>query len=199
MASLRDMFGTRTFPSPRRCVFPRWLSDPWSRGGYSYPGVGSDPEDQRRACPPAGRPCLFRRRGDRAGRIWHGARSTLVRRADRRGDLQGRDRHGVNVARRTGPGRRHGLAPAGTMAEVMVVMTKDSRMKLEEHPVRDGDRLRSRHARRAVRRADRHRPKRSRPTASRPARGSNKLMWWRVRLQLLTIVLILLWYLASRS
>ena len=31
------------------------------------------------------------------------------------------------------------------------------------------------------------------------ARGSNKLMWWRVRLQLLTIVLILLWYLASRG
>ncbi|SJZ34516.1 Hypoxia induced protein conserved region [Enhydrobacter aerosaccus] len=31
------------------------------------------------------------------------------------------------------------------------------------------------------------------------ARSSNKLMWWRVRLQLLTIGLILLWYLASRA
>ena len=31
------------------------------------------------------------------------------------------------------------------------------------------------------------------------ARGSNKLMWWRVRMQILTIVLILLWYLASRG
>jgi hypothetical protein len=31
------------------------------------------------------------------------------------------------------------------------------------------------------------------------ARKSNKLMWWRVRLQLLTIVLILFWYLASRA
>ncbi len=31
------------------------------------------------------------------------------------------------------------------------------------------------------------------------AKGSNKLMWWRVRLQLLTIVLIVLWYLASRA
>jgi hypothetical protein len=30
-------------------------------------------------------------------------------------------------------------------------------------------------------------------------RRSNKLMWWRVRLQLLTIVLIMLWYFASRS
>ncbi len=30
-------------------------------------------------------------------------------------------------------------------------------------------------------------------------RRSNRLMWWRVRLQFLAIVLILLWYLASRS
>ncbi len=30
-------------------------------------------------------------------------------------------------------------------------------------------------------------------------RRSNRFMWWRVRLQLLTIVLILLWFLASRS
>jgi len=30
-------------------------------------------------------------------------------------------------------------------------------------------------------------------------RRSNRFMWWRVRLQLLTIVLILLWYLASRG
>ena len=31
------------------------------------------------------------------------------------------------------------------------------------------------------------------------SRRSNRMMWWRVRLQFLTIVLILLWYLASRS
>ena len=30
------------------------------------------------------------------------------------------------------------------------------------------------------------------------ARGSNKLMWWRVRLQLLTLVMILLWW-ATKS
>jgi len=30
-------------------------------------------------------------------------------------------------------------------------------------------------------------------------RRSNRFMWWRVRLQLLTIVLILLWYMASRG
>ena len=31
------------------------------------------------------------------------------------------------------------------------------------------------------------------------SRQSNRLMWWRVRLQFLTIILILLWYLASPS
>jgi hypothetical protein len=30
-------------------------------------------------------------------------------------------------------------------------------------------------------------------------RRSNRFMWWRVRLQFLTIILILLWYLASRG
>lgn len=44
MASLRAMFGN-DIPEPEAMAFPRWLSDPWSRGGYSYPGVGSDPED----------------------------------------------------------------------------------------------------------------------------------------------------------
>ena len=29
------------------------------------------------------------------------------------------------------------------------------------------------------------------------ARGSNKLMWWRVRLQLLTLALILLWWMTK--
>ncbi len=42
MRSLRAMFGD-DIPEPEAMVFPRWLSDPWSRGGYSYPGVGSDP------------------------------------------------------------------------------------------------------------------------------------------------------------
>ena len=29
------------------------------------------------------------------------------------------------------------------------------------------------------------------------ARGSNRLMWWRVRLQLLTLVFILLWWMTK--
>jgi monoamine oxidase len=46
MASLRKMFGDR-LPQPEAMAFPRWLSDPWSRGGYSYPGVGSATADRR--------------------------------------------------------------------------------------------------------------------------------------------------------
>jgi polyamine oxidase len=45
MGSLRKMFGDDV-PEPEAMVFGRWLSDPWSRGGYSYPGVGSAPEDR---------------------------------------------------------------------------------------------------------------------------------------------------------
>jgi monoamine oxidase len=45
MSSLRKMFG-EDIPQPEAMAFPRWLSDPWSRGGYSYPGVGSATEDR---------------------------------------------------------------------------------------------------------------------------------------------------------
>ena len=40
---------------------------------------------------------------------------------------------------------------------------------------------------------------RNRESTVEGGRRSNRLMWWRVRLQFLTIILILLWYLASRS
>ena len=52
----------------------------------------------------------------------------------------------------------------------------------EQDPLRPGDHLGPGDARRAVRRADQHG---ARPNDSlERARGSNKLMWWRVRLQL---------------
>ena len=46
LESLRKMFGGNAVPEPEAFVFPRWLSDPWSRGGYTYPGIGSPPEDR---------------------------------------------------------------------------------------------------------------------------------------------------------
>jgi monoamine oxidase len=58
MASLRKMFG-KAIPEPEAMIFPRWLSDPWSRGGYSYPGVGSAPQDREVHARPLGRRVYF--------------------------------------------------------------------------------------------------------------------------------------------
>ena len=85
MASLRKMFDD--VPEPEAMLFPRWLSDPWSHGGYPIRACGSTRKTVR-SCPAAREPRVLCRRGDRAGRIWHGARRPVVGRADRRGDLQ---------------------------------------------------------------------------------------------------------------
>ena len=58
MASLRKMFGS-DIPAPEAMVFPRWLSDPWSQGGYSYPGVGSAPADREAHARPLGARVFF--------------------------------------------------------------------------------------------------------------------------------------------
>lgn len=58
MASLRKMFGD-DIPEPDALRFPRWLSDPWSLGGYSYPGVGSAPEDREVHAQPLGGRVFF--------------------------------------------------------------------------------------------------------------------------------------------
>jgi monoamine oxidase len=58
MASLRKMFGAAVV-EPEAMVYPRWLSDPWSRGGYSYPGVGSAPQDREVHARPLGRRIYF--------------------------------------------------------------------------------------------------------------------------------------------
>jgi polyamine oxidase len=58
MTSLRKMFGN-DIPAPEAMVFPRWLSDPWSQGGYSYPGVGSAPEDREVHARPLGKRVFF--------------------------------------------------------------------------------------------------------------------------------------------
>lgn len=45
LATLRKMFGDDKVPEPAAFVFPRWLIDPWTMGGYTYPAIGSPPED----------------------------------------------------------------------------------------------------------------------------------------------------------
>jgi monoamine oxidase len=58
MASLRKMFGADIL-EPEAMLFPRWLSDPWSRGGYTYPGVGSAAEDRPTHARPLARRVFF--------------------------------------------------------------------------------------------------------------------------------------------
>ncbi len=58
VSSLRKMFGDAVV-EPEAMLFPRWLSDPWSRGGYSYPGVGSAPEDRAVHARPLGQRVFF--------------------------------------------------------------------------------------------------------------------------------------------
>ena len=58
MSSLRKMFGN-DIPEPEGMLYPRWLSDPWSRGGYSYPGLGSTAEDRETYARPLGNRVFF--------------------------------------------------------------------------------------------------------------------------------------------
>ncbi len=59
LASLRKMFGGNKVPEPEAFVFPRWLSDPWSMGGYSYPAIGSPPDDHHDHARPLGDRVFF--------------------------------------------------------------------------------------------------------------------------------------------
>lgn len=58
MSSLRQMFGD-DIPQPEGMLYPRWLSDPWSLGGYSYPGLGSTSEDRETYARPLGNRVFF--------------------------------------------------------------------------------------------------------------------------------------------
>jgi polyamine oxidase len=59
LASLRKMFGGNKVPEPEAFVFARWLTDPWTMGGYSYPAIGSPPEDHDDHARPLGNRVFF--------------------------------------------------------------------------------------------------------------------------------------------
>jgi monoamine oxidase len=59
LASLRKMFGHNKVPEPEAIVFPRWLTDPWTMGGYTYPAIGSPPEDHGDYARPLGNRVFF--------------------------------------------------------------------------------------------------------------------------------------------
>lgn len=56
--SLGAIFGNDV-PPPVAARFTRWLTDPWALGSYSYPAVGSLPEDRRIYGQPIGDRLLF--------------------------------------------------------------------------------------------------------------------------------------------
>ena len=161
----------------------------WSQGGYSYPGLGSTSEDREDHARPLGNRVFFA--GEATEPVEYGTvhAGVMVRRADRRGAVPGGDRRGGLAEMRPWAGR--GAVPA--------VIMVDPEM-LKHHPrqqdlLRAGDRVGPVDARRAVRRPDQH--GRGPTDSPERARGSNKLMWWRVRLQLLTLVFILLWWMTK--
>jgi len=57
MAALRGIFGD--VPDPAGVRYWRWLTDPWSAGCYSYPAVGSPPEDRALYAQPLGDRVFF--------------------------------------------------------------------------------------------------------------------------------------------
>lgn len=58
MAALREIFGP-DIPRPSRIVRTSWLSDPYSRGSYSYVAVGATPADVETLAAPVGERLLF--------------------------------------------------------------------------------------------------------------------------------------------
>jgi len=57
LAVLRRMFAD--VPEPVACTYTRWLSDPWAAGSYSYPAIGSPPEDRTAYGAPLGDRVFF--------------------------------------------------------------------------------------------------------------------------------------------
>jgi monoamine oxidase len=113
MASLRKMFGPG-IPAPEAMVFPRWLSDPWSQGGYSYPGVGSAPEDRAVHARPLGKRVFFAGEatepveyGTVHAALWSAEQSAEALYAAATGNAPGLDRRPWAGARR-GAGRHNG-------------------------------------------------------------------------------------------
>ena len=113
MNSLRKMFGP-DIPAPEAIAFPRWLSDPWSQGGYSYPGVGSAPEDRDLHARPLGNRVFFAGEatepveyGTVHAALWSGEQSAEALYAAATGTAAGRDKRPWAGARR-GAGRHNG-------------------------------------------------------------------------------------------
>jgi monoamine oxidase len=64
MSVLRRMFGN-SVPDPVGYLYPRWLSDPWAMGSYTYPAVGNRDSDRTTYGEPVGNRLYFAGEGTR--------------------------------------------------------------------------------------------------------------------------------------
>ena len=114
LASLRKMFGHNKVPEPEAFVFPRWLSDPWTKGGYSYPAIGSPPEDHSDHARPLGDRVFFA--GEATEPVEYGTVHAALWSAEQTAEALFRAATGVDPARemrpwagaRRGAGRHNG-------------------------------------------------------------------------------------------
>ena len=110
MGSLRKMFG-KDVPRPQAMAFPRWVSDPWTRGGYSYPGVGSAPEDREVHARPLGRRVFFA--GEATEPVEYGTVHAALWSGEQAAEAIYRAATGVEAAKGARPwaGAREGAGP----------------------------------------------------------------------------------------
>ena len=114
LASLRKMFGGNTVPEPEAFVFPRWLTDPWTMGGYSYPAIGSPPEDHGDHARPLGGRVFFA--GEATEPVEYGTVHAALWSAEQTAEAVFRAATGVDASRamrpwtgaRRGAGRHNG-------------------------------------------------------------------------------------------
>ena len=114
LGSLRKMFGHNKVPEPEAFVFPRWLSDPWTMGGYSYPAIGSPPEDHYDHARPLGNRVFFA--GEATEPVEYGSVHAALWSAEQTAEALFRAATGVEAARdrrpwagaRRGAGRHNG-------------------------------------------------------------------------------------------
>jgi monoamine oxidase len=106
--SLRKMFGHNQVPEPEAFVFPRWLSDPWTKGGYSYPAIGSPPEDHYDHARPLGNRVFFA--GEATEPVEYGTVHAALWSAEQTAEALFRVATGVDAARDMRPwaGARRG-------------------------------------------------------------------------------------------
>lgn len=113
LESLRKMFPNQVL-APDAMIFPRWLSDPWSQGGYSYPGVGSAPEDREIHARPLGGRVFFA--GEATEPVEYGTVHAALWSAEQTAEAVFRNATGLAASRanrpwaaaRTGAGRHNG-------------------------------------------------------------------------------------------